>query len=490
MWVVTKFLEKIGKGGMGIVYKAEQQNTNRIVALKILSKNLTSKKESLARFIREGQAAAALNHPNIVQAYEAGHVDQLYFLAMEYISGQDLRKWLKDFAPLPIDWACESIRQASLGLQHAHEKGVIHRDIKPGNILVSSSGVYSTPQVKVLDMGLARFIQSTETSHELTRTGQVIGTVDYMAPEQAFSIKNADIRSDIYGLGCTLYRLITGEVPFTGAGIMEKLLARTTSDPKPMKTLRPEVPDELDKIVMRMLSRDPEFRHQIPNEVAHSLAPFSKMSLEDGSSISSLGSISSEVKTEDRSRILDQRAEMLDQKSKEMEVRERELEEFQAELKRKLEDLHHREEALAGFIEQEKTINLAMSEHRGRVQEVDRQISEFETFRDDTIALQAKLKVMQGQLEQREFELEPVKKELAVKITELKTKESTVEKTYKRLLSQKKALDARTVDLNERADELENQQQWINQRQEELSRQFANTDSEITSNNPNSEQKP
>ena len=267
-----KLVGKIGAGGMGAVFKAEQSPLRRVVAIKVLSRELLDSPEAVRRFQREIRAVSSLNHPNIVAALDAGCVGKVHFLAMEYVEGKDLRAWLQQYKQLPISWACECIRQAALGLQHAHEQGLIHRDIKPSNLLVTCAAPDDPPSVKILDLGLARFTNTTEKRTELTSTGQVMGTFDYISPEQAENTKNADIRSDVFSLGCTLFELLTGTVPFGGETPTEKLFARAARDAPRARSLRPEVPLLLDDVIARMLCRKVAERFQSPQEVVEALA--------------------------------------------------------------------------------------------------------------------------------------------------------------------------------------------------------------------------
>ncbi|HEY1064786.1 MAG TPA: serine/threonine-protein kinase, partial [Pirellulales bacterium] len=268
-----KLLQRVGKGASGTVYKAEHTGMDRVVAVKVMDDNLVEKPEQLARFKQETRLAAQLQHPNIIAAFDAECDGSTHFLVMEYMEGRDLNQWLHDHNPLPIAWACECIRQAAAGLQHAHEKGLIHRDIKPGNLLVSGTDVNSRPLLKILDMGFARKMDD-DTGVRITKAWQIFGTPDYMSPEQAESTLNADIRSDIFSLGCTLFKLITNQLPFPGETPVQKLLARANRDAPPITSLRPDAPAALEKIVAKMLARKPEKRYQTPGEVAAALSFF------------------------------------------------------------------------------------------------------------------------------------------------------------------------------------------------------------------------
>ncbi len=214
-------LDKLGQGGMGVVLKAEHRRMARVVAIKVMSPAALKSPEMVKRFHREVQAAAKLEHPNIVTAHDADEVNGTHFLVMQFVDGDDLSAVVKKNGALPLDRAVDCILQAARGLEFAHRQGVIHRDIKPHNLLLSKEGV-----VKVLDMGLARIEEPMGSTREasLTNTGAVMGTIDYMSPEQALDTKTADARSDIYSLGCTLFYLVTGEVPFPADTMMKRLL--------------------------------------------------------------------------------------------------------------------------------------------------------------------------------------------------------------------------------------------------------------------------
>ncbi len=268
-----KLLDVLGSGGMGAVFKAESSTTRLPVALKVLAASLSENEIARARFEREIRASAQVNHPNIVRAIDADHCDNRVFLVMEYFAGPDLKALLKQHKRLPIDFACECIRQAALGLQHAHDQGLVHRDIKPSNLLLTKQPETGEPLVKVLDLGLAR-ISSDGSSGDMTRAGQIMGSPDYMSPEQAMDSKNADHRSDIYGLGVTLFHLIAGELPYDGDNVMEKLLSRMNVDAPPLSRYCPEAPPILVHIVSRMLHRDLTQRFQSAGEVAAILGTF------------------------------------------------------------------------------------------------------------------------------------------------------------------------------------------------------------------------
>ena len=215
-------LDKLGEGGMGVVLKAEHRRMKRIVALKVISPQAINARGVIQRFEREVQAVAKLEHPNIVTAHDADQAGETHFLVMQYVEGDDLSAMVKQLGPLTVDRAVDCILQAARGLEFAHQNGVIHRDVKPHNLLLSKEGV-----VKILDLGLARVEDPLTADREstLTSTGAVLGTIDYMSPEQAEDTKTADERSDIYSLGCTLFYLLTGRSPYSGDTMMKRLLA-------------------------------------------------------------------------------------------------------------------------------------------------------------------------------------------------------------------------------------------------------------------------
>lgn len=266
-------LDKLAEGGNGSIYKARHTLFGREVVVKILAPDLLKSEDGLARFLREAEMVASLNHPNIVTAYDTDCVDGLHFLVLEYVQGRDLRHWLAEYGCLPIRWACECILQGARGMEHAHQQGMVHRDLKPGNLIVIAPDTNTRPHVKVLDLGCARL--TTEASQDrLTRSNQLFGTPDYIAPEQAESTRNADIRSDVFSLGCTLFKLLTGELPFSGKSVLQKMVARATHDPTPARRIRPEIPAQLEAVLTKALARDPDDRYQTPGELAAALEPF------------------------------------------------------------------------------------------------------------------------------------------------------------------------------------------------------------------------
>jgi serine/threonine protein kinase len=263
----------LGKGGVSQVFKAWHTVRNCVVALKVIHPELLAKPEAVARFQREMRIVTQLSHPSIVQAFDDVPIGVTHFYAMEFIEGTDLNKLVQLGGPLPVDQACDAVRQVALGLQHAHEKGLVHRDIKPANVvrLVNSSAI------KILDMGLARLRLTPGASggpEVLTVQGAMMGSPDYVSPEQARDARSVDIRADIYSLGATLYFLLTGQPPFPGGSLLDKI-AKHINAPRPaVRALRPEVPEALDAMVSRMMARKPDERYQTPVEAADALAPF------------------------------------------------------------------------------------------------------------------------------------------------------------------------------------------------------------------------
>lgn len=265
--------ERIGEGAMGQVFKASHPRLDRMLAIKMIHQGMTDRPKAMERFRREVETAGQLEHPNIAEVRDAGEYDGRPYLVMEYIEGFDLSHRVKQQGPLPIAEAVEYIRQAALGLQHAYERGIVHRDIKPGNLLVARSSD-GRPVVKILDFGLARFASEPDESTRLTEVGKLLGTIDYIAPEQASDPRGADIRADIYSLGCSLFYLLAGRPPFLGDSVVEKLGPRMTGDAPWIRADRPEITPALEEVIRRMMARRPEDRYQTPVEVAQALAPF------------------------------------------------------------------------------------------------------------------------------------------------------------------------------------------------------------------------
>lgn len=286
-----ELLDELGTGGMGTVYRALHTRLDRIVALKLLPGRRLRNPDAVSRFEREMKAIGRLHHPTIVRATDAGEVDGTHFLAMDFVDGIDLGKLVRLTGPLDAGTACELIRQAAVGLQYAHEQGLIHRDVKPSNLMVerghnldsgSSSGADtpadpSRPVVRILDLGLALFGSSSEAVDELTTVGQLMGTLDYMAPEQADNSHAVDARADIYSLGATLFKLLTGLAPYETAercSPLQKMKILATTDAPSLASRREDLPEGLTSVVDCMLSRNPEHRYSSAADVATALTPF------------------------------------------------------------------------------------------------------------------------------------------------------------------------------------------------------------------------
>jgi serine/threonine protein kinase len=288
-------LQRIGVGGMGEVFKARHRRLQRIAAVKVVSRERLNHVNARQRFRREAEAAARLSHPNIVAVYDFGEEADVHYLAMELIDGIDLSRLVGQTGPLPIALACDFIRQAAVGLHHAHEQGFVHRDIKPQNLLVAPRGANRVEQagvdppnpivaaqryiggtVKILDMGLIRLapVSGAQPELALTQNGVVIGTMDYLSPEQALNSHLVDHRADVYSLGCTLYHLLAGQPPFPGGLPLDKLLRHQTEQPRSLGKVRRDIPPDVDKIVLRMLAKRPEDRPPTAADVAIALAPF------------------------------------------------------------------------------------------------------------------------------------------------------------------------------------------------------------------------
>jgi serine/threonine protein kinase len=267
-----RLMEKLGEGGMGTVYRALHTELDRVVAIKVLRPGRIDPQEASARFTREIKLAGQLDHPNIVRAHDARRIGDVQILVMEYIDGVDLQTLSERCGPIAPADACELVRQAALGLQCAHEHGLIHRDIKPSNLMLGRNG-----QVKILDLGLARLTEQNAADWNMTVSGQMMGTPDFIAPEQVHDSRRADIRSDIYSLGCTFFKLLTGHVPFSGLEyqtLWQKLSAHVERPLPPLDNCRGEISHGMRSVLDRMTAKNPDERFGTPGELAEALAEF------------------------------------------------------------------------------------------------------------------------------------------------------------------------------------------------------------------------
>lgn len=261
-------LEQIGQGGMAVVFRAVHRETGKIVAIKLAITDGSEDKEQAYRFEREVIAASKLSHPNIVVAYDSVHTDERNYLVMEYVDGPTLERYVTENGPLPLDEALDYLYQAACGLEHAHFKRMVHRDIKPDNMLLSSDGT-----LKILDMGLVRFDdrpgmdKRPEEVERLTQMGTMLGTADYMSPEQSADPRQADYRSDIYSLGCTFYFMLTGRPPYCRDTTMGTLMAHQTEPIPDIRKDRPEVPDDVQAFFERMVAKTTRTRIQEMGQV-------------------------------------------------------------------------------------------------------------------------------------------------------------------------------------------------------------------------------
>ena len=264
-------LERIGAGAMGQVFKAEHRRMRRIVAIKLLTESANSDPSAILRFEREVAAAAKIIHPNIVTVHDADCVNGIHFFVMDFIEGRDLSVMVYQDGPTSISNAVDYILQAAKGLQSAHNKGIVHRDIKPANLVLNTEGT-----IKILDLGLARIDLDDETPvrASLTSPSTIMGTIDYMSPEQALDTRTADGRTDIYALGCTLHYLLTGRTVFEGGTLMKRLLAHREEPVPSLQTLRPDVPDQLDSIFRTMMAKSLDDRYQSMHDLIIDLKAF------------------------------------------------------------------------------------------------------------------------------------------------------------------------------------------------------------------------
>jgi serine/threonine protein kinase len=270
-------LEKLGSGRFGSVYLCAHKPSRRRVAVKILPTSLAEDPGWLERFYREARAIAGMDHANIVHAYDIDQDNKVHFLVMEYVDGSSLEHIVDRGGPMALTRAAHYIRQAALGLQHIHEMGIVHRDIKPADILVDRSGT-----VKIIDLGLCRFVGG-ETETEIPRHPyvglspyQVLGTPDYIAPEQVLDPSGVDIRADIYSLGATFYYCLTGRPPFPEGSMARKLSRQQTREPEPIQQLQGNVPENrpLAALIEQMMAKRPASRPRTPQEVVDALTPF------------------------------------------------------------------------------------------------------------------------------------------------------------------------------------------------------------------------
>lgn len=266
-----KLLGHIGSGGMSSVYLAEHTVMKHLRAVKVLPKSKLGKTSYLERFQREAKAIASLNHPNIVRAYDIDNEKDTHYIVMEYVEGVDLQILVQKHGPLPYAIVADYIAQAAHGLQHSHDSGLIHRDVKPANLLINKDGV-----IKVLDLGLALFQDQSDASLTMEYNDKVLGTADYLAPEQALNSHTVDNRADIYGLGCTMYFLLTGHPPFPDGSIASRIAKHQNVMPADIRTDRPDCPGELDGICVKMMQKDPKYRYPDCTTVAQVLEAWLK----------------------------------------------------------------------------------------------------------------------------------------------------------------------------------------------------------------------
>jgi serine/threonine-protein kinase len=261
-----KLLRHIGTGGMSSVYLAEHLLMKRQRAIKVLPKARVNDSSYLARFHLEAQATASLDHPNIVRAYDVDNDGDQHFLVMEFIDGKDLQTIVKQEGPLPLELACNYIAQTAEGMAYAHENNLIHRDIKPANLLIDDKGI-----VRILDLGLALYSDGNKASLTVAHNENVLGTADYLSPEQAVNSHKVDLRTDIYSLGCTLYFLLTGHPPFTDGTLAQRIAKHQSTMPEDVRKDRPECPRDLVDICVKMMQKKPDKRYQNMREVAEAL---------------------------------------------------------------------------------------------------------------------------------------------------------------------------------------------------------------------------
>lgn len=258
-------LDRLGEGSKGRVFKAQHKLMGRLVALKIIAPQIASRASSIARFHREMRLLGRLDHPNVVRAFDADQVGDLLYIVMEYVAGRDLEQLLRERGSLPPAEVAAYMAQAALGLGHAHDRGIVHRDVKPTNLILSEEG-----QVKVLDLGLGALMEADSETSFATAAGHSVGTLTYMSPEQA-TASDVDGRSDLFNLGCTMYHLLTGQIPFPGETVVECLKRRARGNPVPITDLRPDLPPRLVGVLDKLMACRPEHRFQTAAEAAVAL---------------------------------------------------------------------------------------------------------------------------------------------------------------------------------------------------------------------------
>jgi serine/threonine protein kinase len=266
-----RVLDLLGKGGLCKVFKAWHEPSRALAALKVLHPDLRTNEEVLDQFRQEHEVLARLSHPAFVKVFPANEGGVRHFFAMEFEPGIDLQKLLQAAGPLPVGQTCDYVRQAALGLQYAYEQGLVHRDIKPANLFVHAAG----GQLRILDIGLVRREWVAASAHD--PNVPLMGTPDYLAPEQAANPHEADIRADIYSLGCTFYHLLTGQPPFPGKSLAEKLFQHQQAEPPSARSLRPDVSPELAAVVQKMMAKAAGDRHRTPAAVAAALSGFCQL---------------------------------------------------------------------------------------------------------------------------------------------------------------------------------------------------------------------
>jgi serine/threonine protein kinase len=284
-------LDRLGEGGVSEVFQAWDSLKGRVVALKVLRRDLASHQEGVRQFQRELQVVTRLSHPNVIKTFDAHEIGNVHCFAMEFVQGIDLHRYVATTGPLPVEQACDFARQTAQGLQHCHQLGLVHRDVKPANLFLvnpplanptpgGTTARRGDPLIKILDWGLARMLRAPGEPLTLpddqadAEKGLLIGTADYVAPEQALDPTLVDTRADIYSLGCTLFFLLAGRPPFEAPALMQKLMQHQEAEPPRLRELRPDVPEELETLVLRMLAKKPEDRFQIPLLVVGPLRRF------------------------------------------------------------------------------------------------------------------------------------------------------------------------------------------------------------------------